>query len=74
MDRDTVARLDEDDPYKPIADQIEQFFRTSVAAAPPPDVVADLVVAAIDGTLTDGVHFPVGADGLLPTRTASRTP
>ena len=72
MDKDTVARLPDDDPYRPAAAQIEQFFRTAVAAAPPPDAVAEIVAAAIGGTLTGGVHHPVGVPGLNPTPNAGR--
>lgn len=73
MDKDTVAHLDDADPYKPIADNIEQFFRASVAAAPAPDAVVDLLLAAADRTLPDGIHHPVGIPGLEPTASAART-
>jgi NAD(P)-dependent dehydrogenase (short-subunit alcohol dehydrogenase family) len=72
MERDAVARLERDDPYLPVADQIEHFFRASVAAAPPPDAVATLVLAAVDGELDGGFHHPVGLPGLKPTQTAAR--
>jgi NAD(P)-dependent dehydrogenase (short-subunit alcohol dehydrogenase family) len=72
MDKDTVVRLEDDDPYKSMADMVEGFFRSSVAAAPPPDRVADLVVAAARGELTGGVHHVVGFSGNDPTTTAAR--
>jgi NAD(P)-dependent dehydrogenase (short-subunit alcohol dehydrogenase family) len=72
MDKDAVIDLDEDDPYKRIADNVEQFFRASVAAAPSPDLVAQVVCAAADGSLVDAVHHPVGVSGLEPTANAAR--
>ena len=57
-----------------MADGVEQFFRAIVAAAPPPDAVAELVVAAADGALTGGVHHPIGVPDLEPTPTAARNP
>jgi NAD(P)-dependent dehydrogenase (short-subunit alcohol dehydrogenase family) len=73
IDNTPAASLDDADPYKPLADGIEQFFRASVAAAPPPDAVADLVIAAADGVLGGGIHHPVGAAGFLPTENAARS-
>jgi NAD(P)-dependent dehydrogenase (short-subunit alcohol dehydrogenase family) len=72
MEKDTVAHLEPDDPYKSVAEHIEQFFQASLAAAPPPDAVASLVIAAVDGSLEGGVHHPVGVPGLEPTLTAAR--
>jgi NAD(P)-dependent dehydrogenase (short-subunit alcohol dehydrogenase family) len=72
MDKDTVAHLDDDDPYKQVMDGIERFFRTSVAAAPAPDAVADLIVSAVDGTLTGGTHHPIGVPGVEPTANVAR--
>lgn len=71
MDKDTVPRLADDDPYRPVMDSVEQFFRASLATAPPPDAVADLVVAAADGPLPGGSHHVVGMD-LPPSDTSSR--
>jgi NAD(P)-dependent dehydrogenase (short-subunit alcohol dehydrogenase family) len=61
MEKGTVARLADDDPYKPMADMIEGFFRARVATAPPPDAVADHIVAAARGELTGGAHHVVGS-------------
>lgn len=72
MDKDTVPRLDANDPYKPMADGIEKFFRTSVAAAPAPDAVAGLILEAADGRLHGEVHHPIGVQGLKSTQTAAR--
>jgi NAD(P)-dependent dehydrogenase (short-subunit alcohol dehydrogenase family) len=72
MDKDTVLDLDEGDPYKAVADGVQQFFRASVAAAPSPHLVAEVVLAAADGSLDDGVHHPVGVAGLEPTANAAR--
>lgn len=72
MDGDTVAPLPDTDPYKAVADGVEQFFRDSVAVAPPPNEVAELIVAAADGRLTDGVHHAVGAPGQTSTASAAR--
>ncbi len=74
MDKDTICPLDDTDPYKPLSDSIWQFFRDSVAAAPPPDAVAELVLAAIDGTIQQGFHYPVGMPGLGPTPSSARQP
>jgi NAD(P)-dependent dehydrogenase (short-subunit alcohol dehydrogenase family) len=72
MDKDAVAHLDDDDPYKPLMDGVEQYFRASLAEAPPPDAVANLALAAADGTLQGGAHHVVGMDGLSPTDTSAR--
>jgi hypothetical protein len=72
MDKDTVARLQDDDPYKPILDSVEQLFRASLAAAEPPDTVAAIIAAAVDGSLTGGTHHPVNMAGLTPTADAGR--
>jgi NAD(P)-dependent dehydrogenase (short-subunit alcohol dehydrogenase family) len=71
-DKDTVTRLDADDPYKAVADGVEQVFRASVAAAPPPTAVTDLLLAAADGALPEGIHHRVGVPGLLPTASSLR--
>ena len=73
MDKDTVAFLEDDDPYKPVMEGVEQFFRASLAEAPPPDAVAAMVLAAADGSLPDGTHHVVGMDGLRATATAGRS-
>jgi NAD(P)-dependent dehydrogenase (short-subunit alcohol dehydrogenase family) len=73
MDKDTIAHLPADDPYKAVADRIEQFFRASVAAAPSPEVVAEVVRDALDGKLAPGSHHPVGVAGLHPTDSSART-
>ena len=72
MDKDTIVQLEPDDPYRPMADGIEHLFRTRVAAAPQPDVVAELIVSAAGGALAGGVHHPVGVPGLEPTQNAAR--
>ncbi len=72
MEKGAVVRLDDDDPYKPMADMVEGFFRASVAAAPPPNAVAVQVVAAARGELTGGAHHVVGFSGNDPTATAAR--
>jgi NAD(P)-dependent dehydrogenase (short-subunit alcohol dehydrogenase family) len=73
MDKDTVPALDVNDPYKPVMDNIEQLFRAGVAAAPPPDAVAELVVAAVDRMLAGGTHHPVGVPGLEVSATSARS-
>jgi NAD(P)-dependent dehydrogenase (short-subunit alcohol dehydrogenase family) len=72
MDNATVGRLDDDDPYKPLIDGVEGFFRGGISGAPPPDAVCDVVLSAADGSLEVG-HHPVGAPGFGMTRTAART-
>jgi NAD(P)-dependent dehydrogenase (short-subunit alcohol dehydrogenase family) len=72
MEKHSVSRLDEDDPYKPVLDSIEQFFLASLAVAASPDVVATMIAAAIDGSLSGGTHFPVNVPGLTPTTDAGR--
>jgi NAD(P)-dependent dehydrogenase (short-subunit alcohol dehydrogenase family) len=72
MEKHPVSRLEEDDPYKPALDGIDQFFRAGLAAAAPADVVAAMIAEAIDGTLTGGTHFPVNVPGLTPTADAGR--
>jgi NAD(P)-dependent dehydrogenase (short-subunit alcohol dehydrogenase family) len=73
MDKEVVAELEDDDPYKPMSDAVQDFFRASVSAAPSPDAVVDLIMAAASGTLDGGVHYPIGVPGLEPTANASRT-
>jgi NAD(P)-dependent dehydrogenase (short-subunit alcohol dehydrogenase family) len=74
MDKDTVPRLPDDDPYRPMMDGVEQFFRASMAEAPPPDAVADLVLAAAAGSLGTATHHVIGLDGLPPTVSSGREP
>jgi NAD(P)-dependent dehydrogenase (short-subunit alcohol dehydrogenase family) len=50
-------------PYEALARAIESYYRTSIAAAPPPQPVVDAIVAAADGSLPeDAIHHPVGED------------
>jgi NAD(P)-dependent dehydrogenase (short-subunit alcohol dehydrogenase family) len=72
MEKHRVSLLEDDDPYKPALDNIEQFFRAGLAAAAPPDVVAAMIAQAIDGTLTGGTHFPVNVPGFTPTTDTAR--
>jgi NAD(P)-dependent dehydrogenase (short-subunit alcohol dehydrogenase family) len=72
MEKHSVSQLEDEDPYKPVLDNIEQFFRAGVAAAASPDVVAAMIAKAIDGSLTGGTHFPVNVPGLTPTTDAGR--
>jgi NAD(P)-dependent dehydrogenase (short-subunit alcohol dehydrogenase family) len=72
MNNAPIAALDDDDPYKPLVAGVEAFFRAGIAGAPPPDAVAELVLGAVDGTLTGG-HHPVGVPGFGPTQNAART-
>jgi NAD(P)-dependent dehydrogenase (short-subunit alcohol dehydrogenase family) len=72
MEKHRVSTLADNDPYKPLLDGIEQFFRAGIERAAPADVVADMIVAAIDGTLTGATHFAANAPGLAPTRDAGR--
>jgi NAD(P)-dependent dehydrogenase (short-subunit alcohol dehydrogenase family) len=72
MKNHSVSRLEDDDPYKPVLDNIEQLFRAGLAAAASPDVVATMIAAAIDGSLTGGTHFPVNVPGLTATTDAGR--
>jgi NAD(P)-dependent dehydrogenase (short-subunit alcohol dehydrogenase family) len=73
MDKDTVAALATDDPYHDLQDGVEQFFRLSLAAAPQPDAVADLIAEAIERGLEGGIHHPVGVEGATPTASAARS-
>jgi NAD(P)-dependent dehydrogenase (short-subunit alcohol dehydrogenase family) len=53
-------------PYEALARAIEQYYRTSIAAAPPPDAVVEAILAAADGTLPDDtIHHPVGEDAQM---------
>jgi NAD(P)-dependent dehydrogenase (short-subunit alcohol dehydrogenase family) len=72
MEKNRISLLADDDPYKPLLDNIEQFFRAGLAAAAPSDVVATMILQAIDGTLTGGTHFPVNGPGLAPTTDSGR--
>jgi hypothetical protein len=72
MEKHSVSHLEDEDPYKPVLDNVEQFFRAGVAAAASPDVVAAMIAKAIDGSLTGGTHFPVNVPGLTPTTDAGR--
>jgi NAD(P)-dependent dehydrogenase (short-subunit alcohol dehydrogenase family) len=72
MDKDTFVRLDDDDPYKAPDGRrraLLPFQRRRGTAA---DAVAELVLAATDGTLNGGAHHPVGVPGLGPTPSAAR--
>lgn len=53
-------------PYEAMARAVEAWYRTSIAAAPPPDAVVDAIVAAVDGTLpADTIHHLVGDEAEL---------
>jgi NAD(P)-dependent dehydrogenase (short-subunit alcohol dehydrogenase family) len=53
-------------PYESMARAVEEWYRTSIANAPPPDAVVDALLAAADGSLpTDTIHHLVGDDAEL---------
>jgi NAD(P)-dependent dehydrogenase (short-subunit alcohol dehydrogenase family) len=53
-------------PYEAMRRTIEEWYRTSIGAAPGPEPVVDAILAAADGTLpADTIHHPVGEEAAL---------
>lgn len=68
-----APNLGDGDPYRTVADGVQEFFRSALADAPLPSEVADTITTAIESGLRDGVHHPVGAAGHDPTPNAARS-